>query len=118
MQTKSLFDEKVLPERWYNIVPDLPFKLAPPLTPTFEAGVIFACTESIIPAPEVTRAIKATVGLALEAREAGEERVILFNLRGHGYVRLAAYEAYMAGEPVDLEYSEEEIDRAVARIPG
>ncbi|MDQ3637637.1 MAG: TrpB-like pyridoxal phosphate-dependent enzyme [Actinomycetota bacterium] len=86
--------------------------------PTFEAGVLFARTEGIIPAPEVTHAIKATVDLALEAKEAGEERVILFNLCGHGHFDLAAYEAYLAGDLVDLEYSEEEIDRAVARIPG
>jgi tryptophan synthase beta chain len=86
--------------------------------PTFEAGVLFARTEGIIPAPEVTHAIKATVDLALEAREAGEERVILFNLCGHGHFDLSAYEQYLAGELVDLEYSEEDIDRAVAQIPG
>jgi tryptophan synthase beta chain len=86
--------------------------------PTFEAGVLFARTEGIIPAPEVTHAIKATVDLALEAKEAGEERVILFNLCGHGHFDLSAYEQYLAGKLVDLEYSEEEIDRAVARIPG
>jgi tryptophan synthase beta chain len=86
--------------------------------PTFEAGVLFAQTEGIIPAPEVTHAIKATVDLALEAREVGEERVILFNLCGHGHFDLSAYEQYLAGELVDLEYSEEDIDRAVARIPG
>jgi tryptophan synthase beta chain len=86
--------------------------------PTFEAGVLFARMEGIIPAPEVTHAIKATVDLALEAKEAGEERVILFNLCGHGHFDLSAYEQYLAGELVDLEYSEEDIDRAVARIPG
>jgi tryptophan synthase beta chain len=86
--------------------------------PTFEAGVKFTRAEGIVPAPEVTHAIKATIDLALEAREAGEERVILFNLCGHGHFDLGAYEAYLAGRLVDLEYSEEEIDRAVARIPG
>ena len=86
--------------------------------PTFEAGVMFARTEGILPAPEVTHAIKATIDLAMEAKEAGEEKVILFNLCGHGHFDLAAYEAYLAGNLVDLEYSEEEIDRAVARIPG
>jgi len=86
--------------------------------PTFEAGVLFSRTEGIIPAPEVTHAIKATVDLALEAKEAGEERVILFNLCGHGHFDLSAYKQYLAGELVDLEYSEEDIDRAVARIPG
>jgi tryptophan synthase beta chain len=89
-----------------------------PQNPTFEAGVVFARAEGIIPAPEVNHAIKATMDLALEAREAGEEKVILFNLCGHGHFDLMAYEAYLAGELVDLEYSEEEIERAVARIPG
>ncbi|HEY6750667.1 MAG TPA: TrpB-like pyridoxal phosphate-dependent enzyme [Rubrobacteraceae bacterium] len=89
-----------------------------PQNPTFEAGVIFAQAEGIIPAPEVNHAIKATMDLALEAREAGEEWVILFNLCGHGHFDLAAYEAYLADELVDLEYSEEEIERAVAQIPG
>jgi tryptophan synthase beta chain len=89
-----------------------------PQNPTFEAGVMFARAEGIIPAPEVNHAIKATVDLALEAREAGEEKVILFNLCGHGHFDLAAYEAYLAGELVDLEYSEEEIERAVSQIPG
>jgi tryptophan synthase beta chain len=86
--------------------------------PTFEAGVLFARTEGIVPAPEVNHAIKATVDLALEAKEAGEEKTILFNLCGHGHFDLAAYEAYLAGNLVDLEYSEDAIDEAVARIPG
>jgi tryptophan synthase beta chain len=85
---------------------------------TFEAGVLFARAEGIVPAPEVNHAIKATIDLALEAREAGEKKTILFNLCGHGHFDLSAYEQYLAGELVDLEYSEEEIDRAVARIPG
>ena len=84
----------------------------------FKAGVMFAQAEGIVPAPEVTHAIKATVDLALEAREAGEEKVILFNLCGHGHFDLGAYEAYRAGRLVDLEYSDEEIDCAVARIPS
>jgi tryptophan synthase beta chain len=58
------------------------------------------------------------VDLALEAKEAGEEKTILFNLCGHGHFDLAAYEAYLAGNLVDLEYSEAAIDEAVARIPG
>jgi tryptophan synthase beta chain len=86
--------------------------------PTFEAGVLFARTEGIVPAPEVNHAIKATVDLALEAKEAGEEKTILFNLCGHGHFDLAAYEAYLAGNLMDLEYSEDAIDEAVARIPG
>jgi tryptophan synthase beta chain len=89
-----------------------------PQNPTFEAGVLFAKAEGIVPAPEVNHAIRATVDLALEAREAGEARTILFNLCGHGHFDLAAYEAYLAGELVDLEYSKEAIAEAVARIPG
>ena len=85
---------------------------------TFEAGVTFARAEGIVPALEVTHAIKATVDLASEAKEAGEEKVILFNLCGHGHFDLGVNVAYPAGRLVDLEYSEEEVDRAVARIPG
>ena len=54
--------------------------------------------------------------LALEARVAGEEKVILFNLCGHGHFDLAAYEQYLAGNLLDLEHPEEEIERAVAGI--
>ncbi|WP_235401447.1 TrpB-like pyridoxal phosphate-dependent enzyme [Rubrobacter aplysinae] len=89
-----------------------------PQNPTFEAGVLFARAEGIVPAPEVTHAIKATMDLAVEARQSGEEKVILFNLCGHGHFDLAAYERYMAGELPDLEHPDEEIQKAVARIPG
>src|ERR671932_605464 len=84
--------------------------------PTFEAGVLFARAEGIVPAPEVAHAIRATVDLALEAREAGERKIILFNLCGHGHFDLGAYEQYLAGDLVDLEHSEEEIERALACI--
>lgn len=86
--------------------------------PTFQAGVEFARTEGIVPAPEVNHAIKATMDLALEAKESGEEKTILFNLCGHGHFDLAAYEQYLAGELVDLEHSGESIEEAVSRIPG
>ena len=85
--------------------------------PTFEAGVMFARAEGIVPAPEVTHAIKATIDLALEAREAGKEKTILFNLCGHGHFDFSAYEAYLAGDLVNLEHSDEEIERAVAGLP-
>jgi len=85
--------------------------------PTFEAGVLFARAEGTVPAPEVTHAIKATVDLALEAKEAGEEKKVLFNLCGHGHFDLAAYEQYLAGNLVDLEYPKAAIEKAVARIP-
>ena len=84
--------------------------------PTFEAGVAFARVEGIVPAPEVTHAIKATMDLALEARESGEEQTILFNLCGHGHFDFSAYEQYLAGNLVDLDHPEEEIERAMARL--
>jgi tryptophan synthase beta chain len=70
----------------------------------FEAAIQFARTEGLIPAPESSHAIRAAIDEALEAREAGEERVILFNLSGHGYFDMAAYDQYLAGELVDVEF--------------
>src|SRR4051794_12743200 len=84
---------------------------------TFEAAIRFARTEGIIPAPEPAHAIKATIDEALAAREAGEERVILFNLCGHGHFDLAAYDAYLAGRLEDPEFSEADMDDALARLP-
>jgi tryptophan synthase beta chain len=70
----------------------------------FEAAIRFARSEGIVPAPESSHAIRAAIDEALEAREAGEARVILFNLSGHGYFDMAAYDAYLRGELVDVEY--------------
>ncbi|PZR64610.1 MAG: TrpB-like pyridoxal phosphate-dependent enzyme [Chloroflexi bacterium] len=70
----------------------------------FEAAVQFARTEGIIPAPESSHAIRAAVDEAIAAREAGEEKVILFNLSGHGYFDMAAYDAYLAGDLTDVDY--------------
>ncbi|HJT63180.1 MAG TPA: TrpB-like pyridoxal phosphate-dependent enzyme, partial [Candidatus Limnocylindria bacterium] len=70
----------------------------------FEAAVQFARTEGIIPAPESSHAIRAAIDEALEARDAGEARVILFNLSGHGYFDMAAYDQYLAGDLTDVEY--------------
>ena len=84
---------------------------------TFEAAVQFARTEGIIPAPEPAHAIRSVIDEALDAREAGTERVILFNLCGHGHFDLAAYDAYLAGELEDPEFSESEMEEALARLP-
>ena len=70
-------------------------------TECFDAALQFARAEGIIPAPESSHAIRAAIDEAIEAREAGEERVILFNLSGHGLFDMAAYDAYLAGELVD-----------------
>ncbi|CUU11170.1 MAG: TrpB-like pyridoxal phosphate-dependent enzyme [Fimbriimonadales bacterium] len=66
-------------------------------TQVFEAGVLFARTMGIVPAPEPTHAIKAVIDLALECRERGEKKVILFNLCGHGLLDLTAYDQYLSG---------------------
>jgi tryptophan synthase beta chain len=84
---------------------------------TFAAAVRFARSEGIIPAPEPAHAIRAVIEEADAAREAGEQRVILFGLCGHGHFDLSAYDAYLAGELQDPEFSESEMDEALARLP-
>ncbi len=84
---------------------------------TFAAAVRFARSEGIIPAPEPAHAIRAVIEEAEAAREAGEARVILFGLCGHGHFDLSAYDAYLAGELQDPEFSEQEMDEALARLP-
>ncbi len=71
---------------------------------TFDAGVQFVRTEGILPAPESNHAIRAAIDEALEAKAAGQPRVILFNLSGHGHFDLAAYQSYLAGTLEDYEY--------------
>ncbi len=72
--------------------------VAVPQTQVFESGTLFARTEGIVPAPESAHAIHAAVEEALRAREAGQKRVILFNLSGHGLLDLSAYETYLTGK--------------------
>lgn len=68
-----------------------------PQTEVFDAGVLFARTEGIIPAPESSHAIKAAIEEAKKAKEEGTKKVILFNLSGHGLLDLSAYDAYFSG---------------------
>src|SRR3954464_5530178 len=84
---------------------------------TFEAAVRFARSEGIIPAPEPAHAIRAVIQEAEAADEAGEERVILFNLCGHGHFDMSAYDAYLAGELEDPEFSEADMEAALERLP-
>ncbi len=65
--------------------------------PTFEAGLIFARTEGIIPAPESNHAVRVAIDEALKAKEENEEKVIVFGLSGHGYFDLSAYDSYLNG---------------------
>jgi tryptophan synthase beta chain len=84
---------------------------------SFAAGVQFARTEGILPAPEPTHAIKVVVDEALAAKEAGEARVILFNLCGHGHFDLSAYERYLNGSLEDYEYPAERVEAALKSLP-
>jgi tryptophan synthase beta chain len=84
---------------------------------TFEAAVTFAQTEGILPAPESAHAIRGAIDEALDAKEKGEERVILFNLSGHGHFDLGAYEAYLNQELHDYAYPEAEIKAAMQTLP-
>jgi tryptophan synthase beta chain len=85
---------------------------------TFDAAVRFARTEGIIPAPESAHAIRGAIQEALAAKEAGEERTILFGLSGHGHFDLAAYDAYLGGTLEDPEFSEEDLESALAALPA
>jgi tryptophan synthase beta chain len=84
---------------------------------SFEAGVMFARTEGILPAPEPTHAIRAAIDEALAAKAAGEARVILFNLCGHGHFDLSSYERYLSGSLEDYEYPLERVEAALSSLP-
>jgi len=72
--------------------------------PVFEAAVMFARTEGIIPAPETAHAIRAAIDEALDAKEKNEERIIAFNFSGHGLIDMASYDAYFDGKMVNYEH--------------
>ena len=84
---------------------------------TFEAALRFARTEAILPAPEPAHAIRAVIEEAEAAKQAGDQRVILLNLCGHGHFDMSAYEAYLAGELEDPEFSEADMEAALERLP-
>ena len=84
----------------------------------FEAGLLFSKTEGIIPAPETTHAIAATIREAKKAKEEGKEKVILFNFSGHGLLDLVGYDKYMSGQLSDYEYPDEVIRENLDKIKG
>lgn len=88
-----------------------------PQTECFAAAIQFARTEGIVPAPEPTHALALAVREALEAKETGEEKVILTALCGHGHFDLAAYDDYLNGRMVDEEVSAERFAAGLATIP-
>jgi tryptophan synthase beta chain len=84
---------------------------------TFEAGVLFARAEGIVPAPEAAHAVRGAIDEALRCREQGSSEVIAFNLCGHGHFDMASYEKYFAGKLEDYQLPQDEIDRATAALP-
>jgi tryptophan synthase beta chain len=91
--------------------------IAVPQLATFEAAIQFTRAEGIVPAPESAHAIRVAIDEALDAKEKAEERVILFNLSGHGHYDMGAYQSYLNGQLKDYEYPLEAIKAAIAKLP-
>lgn len=87
-------------------------------TQCFEAGVMFARAEGIVPAPEANHAVRGAIDEALRCKREGKSEVILFNLSGHGHFDMAAYTDYFAGKLVDLDYDEAELAMALSGLPS
>lgn len=90
--------------------------VAYPQGPVFEAGITFANEEGIIPAPESAHAIRAAIDEALLAKKEGREKVILFNLSGHGLLDLSAYQQFLSGNMTDMAASDELIAASLGRL--
>ena len=88
-----------------------------PQSECFAAGVQFARTEGIVPAPEPTHALAVAIEEALACKESGEEKVILTALCGHGMLDMASYTAYFEGKLEDYDYPEDKVAAAMANIP-
>lgn len=82
----------------------------------FEAAVLFAQNEGIVPAPESAHAIKAAIDEALKAKEAGEKKTILFNLSGHGYFDMASYDNYLSGKLQNSSLSDKVLQEALSKL--
>jgi tryptophan synthase beta chain len=91
--------------------------VAIPQIETFQAGVQFARTEGLIPAPESTHAIAATIREAKLCTETGEPKTLLFNLSGHGHFDMSSYDRYFAGELEDYDYPEQAIKDSLSHLP-
>jgi len=101
----QLYEEGVIEARAYH------------QNPTFQAAVEFARAEGIVPAPESGHAVRAALDEALAAKEAGDSRVILFNLSGHGHFDMSAYDSYFAGSLENFELPDEQIAAALQQLP-
>jgi predicted alternative tryptophan synthase beta-subunit len=88
-----------------------------PQLETFEAGVLFARTEGIIPAPESCHAIASALRSARQCKETGEAKTILFNLSGHGHFDMSSYDRYFKGELEDFDFPEDMLKESLAHLP-
>lgn len=88
-----------------------------PQLESFESGMLFARTEGIIPAPESCHAIAATIREALKCKERGEEKVILFNLSGHGLIDMPSYDSFINGDLRNYNITDEEIAKSLSTVP-
>lgn len=91
--------------------------MAVPQLATFEAGVLFAKTQGIVPAPESNHAICAAIQEAQRCKETGESKTILFTLSGHGHFDMASYDKFLAKQLEDYDYPEEAIQQALEHLP-
>ena len=96
-----LVHEKVIEARAY------------PQNPVFEAAITFARTEGIVPAPETSHALRAGIDEALKCKETGEAKCIVIAFSGHGFLDMAAYDAYLGGKLEDFEYPDSMIQEAI-----
>ena len=88
-----------------------------PQLESFDAGMLFARTEGIIPAPESSHAIAATIREALKCKQTGEEKVILFNLSGHGLIDMSSYDQYLNGDLMNYKITDDDIERNLQSVP-
>jgi len=88
-----------------------------PQNPCFEAAMLFARSEAILPAPESSHAIRSAIDEALKCKESGEKKTILFNLSGHGHFDMSSYDSYFSGKLEDFALDQSAIDAAEAMIP-
>ena len=111
--------------RWHGMAPlvshlkelNLIEAVALPQKSCFEAGVMFARGEGIVPAPEANHAVRAAIDEALKCKQEGTARTILFNLSGHGNFDMQAYADYLAGKLEDRDLDQTALDAAFAELP-
>jgi tryptophan synthase beta chain len=83
----------------------------------FEAAILFARSEGLVPAPETAHAVRIAIDEAIRCRESGQKKVILFNLSGHGGFDLSSYEKFLTGAMTDFELPDAEIARSLEKLP-